>query len=159
QLGADAVSIGFVFAVAYGAMVVASISGPYIGRRFGVIPTIIACRALTAPILVGLAFAPSIGAAAGLYVARTLVTNLTWPVDTAFTMELVSPDLRATLAALRSASWNFAWAVTSGLAGLMIVGFGFTSIFVASAILMVCGCVAYYVAFRPHATAEAPLPS
>jgi predicted MFS family arabinose efflux permease len=159
KLGADAVEIGFVFAIASGAMVVASISGPFVGRRFGVIPTIVACRALTAPIVVGLAFAPSVEIAASLYVARTLVTNLTWPVDNAFTMELVSPDLRATLAALRSASWNFAWALTSGLAGLMIVGMGFTSIFIASAVFMVGGCVAYYVAFRPRVATESPMPA
>jgi predicted MFS family arabinose efflux permease len=156
RLSADAVEIGLVFAIASAAMVVASIGGPYVGRRFGVVPTIVACRALTAPIVLGLGFAPSIGLAAVLYVFRTLVTNLTWPVDNAFTMELVSPDLRATLAALRSASWNFAWALTSGLAGLMIVELGFTSIFVASAVFMVGGCVAYYLAFRSRVAVDGP---
>jgi predicted MFS family arabinose efflux permease len=156
RLSADAVEIGFVFAIASAAMVAASIGGPYVGRRLGVIPTIVACRALTAPIILGLGFAPSIELAAGLYVARTLVTNLTWPVDNAFTMELVSPDLRATLAALRSASWNLAWAITSGLAGLMIVELGFTSIFVASAVFMVGGCVAYYLAFRSCFLVDVP---
>jgi predicted MFS family arabinose efflux permease len=91
---------------------------------------------------------------AGLYIARTLVTNLTWPVDNAFSMELVTPDRRATLAALRSASWNAAWAVTSGIAGLMIVYLGYTSIFVASGFFMVCGCVAYFVAFRSRAVSR-----
>jgi MFS family permease len=147
QLGADPVEIGFVFAMSSGAMVVASLSGPAIGRRFGVIPTIVACRLLTVPILVGLAFSPSLEFAASLYVLRTLITNATWPVDNAFTMELVSPNLRATLAALRSASWNGAWAIASGLAGLMIVGLGFPSIFFASGFFMVLGAVAYLVAF------------
>ncbi len=152
QLGADTVQIGFIFALASGAMVVASISGPIVGRRFGVVPTIVACRGLTVPILVGLAFSPTIAVAASLYVGRTLVTNITWPVDNAFTMELVSPERRATLAALRSASWNFAWALTSGIAGLMIVGIGFTSIFLVSSVFMVLGCIAFYLAFHARGT-------
>jgi MFS family permease len=157
QLGADPVQIGFVFAVSSGAMVIASLSGPAIGRRFGVIPTIVVCRFLTVPILLGLAFAPSLQVAASLFIVRTLITNATWPVDNAFTMELVSPNLRATLAALRSASWNGAWAITSGLAGLMIVGLGFPSIFFASGFFMVLGAMAYLVAFgsRGKPTEEA----
>jgi predicted MFS family arabinose efflux permease len=147
RLGADAVQIGFVFALASAATVVASISGPSIGRRSGVIPTIVACRLLTVPILLGLTFALTFEVAASLYVARTLMMNATWPVDNALTMELVSPNLRATLAALRSVSWNFASAVTSGIAGLMIVGIGFTSIFFASGTFMVLGALAYLVAF------------
>jgi MFS family permease len=151
SLGADTVQIGLVFALASSAMVVASIGGPAIGRRFGVIPTIVVCRLLTAPIILSLAFSPSLEVAASLYIARTVITNATWPVDNAFTMELVSPNLRSTLAALRSASWNFAWAVTSGLAGLMIVGMGFASIFIASGIFMVFGSLGYFIAFRSRA--------
>ncbi len=148
HLSADTAEIGVVFALGSAAMVVASVVGPGAGRRFGVVATIVGCRAITAPVLLAFAVAPSVPAAAALYVVRTLFTNLTWPVDNAFTMELVSPNLRATLAALRSASWNIAWALTSGLGGLMIVAQGFSSIFVAGAVLMWAGCLIYFLAFR-----------
>lgn len=150
QLGADTALIGLVFAIGSGAMVVASLVGPALGQRFGVVPTIVVARAVTAPIFIGMALSPTIGVAATFYVLRTFFTNMTWPVDNAFTMELVRPDLRATLAGLRSASWNLAWAVTSGTAGLMIVSFGFTSIFIAASVFMALGSGAFYLAFRSY---------
>ncbi len=85
---------------------------------------------------------------AQLYVLRILFTNMTWPVDNAFTMELVRPSMRATLAGIRSASWNLAWALSSGLAGLMIVQLGFPSIFAVGGLFMVAGGVIYFLAFR-----------
>jgi predicted MFS family arabinose efflux permease len=142
QLGLSTDDIGFIYALGSGAMVVASMLGAPVARRFGTVPTIVLCRALTAPALLLLGLSPTVGVAAALYLARTLFTNLTWPIDNAFTMELVRPDFRATLAGLRSASWNLAWALASGLAGLMIVEIGFGAIFVAGAALMVGGCLA-----------------
>jgi len=148
QLGATTDDIGIIFAVGACAMVVASIIGPILGRRFGVVPLLVGCRMITAPIMVAMGLSPTIFAGAGLYVLRILFTNLTWPVDNAFTMELVRPSMRATLAGVRSASWNLAWALSSGLAGLMIVQLGFPSIFAVGGLFMVGGGIIYFLAFR-----------
>jgi MFS family permease len=148
QLGATTDDIGIIFAVGACAMVVASIVGPTLGRRFGVVPLLVGCRLVTAPIMVAMGFSPTILAGAGLYVLRILFTNMTWPVDNAFTMELVRPSRRATLAGIRSASWNLAWALSSGLGGLMIVQLGFPSIFAVGGLFMVGGGIIYFVAFR-----------
>jgi predicted MFS family arabinose efflux permease len=154
QLGADTLLIGLIFAIGSGAMVVASLVGPVLGRRFGVVPTIALGRGLTAPIFIGMALSPTVPIAASFYVLRTFFTNMTWPVDNAFTMELVRPDLRATLAGYRSASWNLAWAVTSGIAGVMIVTLGFPSIFVVASVFMALGSAAFYVAFSGYGAAS-----
>ena len=98
--------------------------------------------------MVAMGLSPTIFAGAGLYVLRILFTNLTWPVDNAFTMELVRPSMRATLAGVRSASWNLAWALSSGLAGLRIVQLGFPSIFAVGGLFMVGGAIIYFLAFR-----------
>ena len=163
QLGAETGQIGTVFAIGSGAMVVASLIGPSLARRFGIVRTIVLGRLLTGPVFLAIAFSGSIPVAAGLYVLRTLFTNVTWPVDNAFTMELVRPDYRATLAGLRSASWNLAWAIASGVGGLMIVRLGFVSIFATAAVFGVIGSLMYYRAFhtrlsvRATSAAAAPL--
>jgi MFS family permease len=148
QLAATTGEIGTVFAIGSGAMVIASLIGPGLARRFGIVPTIVLGRMLTGPVFLAMAFSASIPVGAGFYVLRTLFTNVTWPVDNAFTMELVRPDYRATLAGYRSATWNLAWAIASGLGGLMIVQFGFTSIFATAAVFGVIGSTLYYFAFR-----------
>ena len=69
-------------------------------------------------------------------------------------MELVRPDFRSTLAGLRTASWNLAWAVASGLGGLMIVKFGFVSIFATAAVFGIVGSLVYFYAFRSRIARE-----
>lgn len=158
QLGAETGQIGVVFAIGAGAMVVASLIGPPLARRFGIVPTVVAGRLLTGPVFLAIAFSGSIPVGATFYVLRTLFTNVTWPVDNAFTMELVRPDFRSTLAGLRSASWNLAWAVASGLGGLMIVQFGFFSIFATAAVFGFAGSLVYYFAFHSRVPTSIPAP-
>lgn len=166
RLGVSTGDMGLIFALGSAAMVVASIAGPAIASRLGSVPTVVGFRLLTVPIFVALGVSGTVPVAAGLYVLRILLTNLTWPVDNAYSMELVPPTLRATMAGLRSASWNLSWAVSSVIAGLLIVDYGFLAIFVAAGTFMAIGCLVYYWAFRSPAPAPvtslaatpAPLP-
>lgn len=161
RLHASTATIGGIFAVGAGAMTIGSLAGPAVGKRFGTIPTVVICRVACVPVLLGLAFTSDIWVGSALYVVRTLFFTLTWPTDNAFSMELVPARSRATLAALRSTSWNLGWSIASGLAGLMIINLGFGSIFTASAVLLLAGCVVYFAAFRrrsPGAEKELPRP-
>lgn len=146
--GATTEEIGYIFALGSMAMVVSSIIGPGVGKRLGIVPAVVLGRGLTAPLFFALILSPTLATSSFLYVSRILFNNLTWPIDNAFSMELVPADMRATLAALRTTSWNLAWAVASGLAGAMIVQFGFPSIFLISGVLTLCGTTIYFLAFR-----------
>lgn len=157
QLGVSTSDVGLIFALGSAAMVVASVSGPPVAAKLGAIPTIALFRLATAPIFVGLALTNAVPIAAGFYVVRILLTNLTWPVDNAFSMELVPPSMRATLAGLRSASWNLCWAVSGALAGQFIVWWGFPSIFAAAALFVLLGSGSYVLAFYGR-TSEANAP-
>lgn len=162
RLHASTATIGLIFALGSGAMAVGSLVGPSMGRRIGVVPTVVVCRGVCVPLLIALGLAPDVWVGTPIYVLRTLFFTLTLPTDNAFSMELVPARSRAMLAALRSTSWNFGWSIASGLAGLMIVELGFESIFLASAALLLAGCVVYFVAFRsrqPTAAKELARPA
>src|SRR5579875_157446 len=148
QLGASTATIGAVFALASAAMALGSLLGPPAGRWVGPVGAVVLGRTLVIPLLVGLGLAPDALSGAALYVVRTFLFNLTWPVDNAFAMELVTTRLRATLAALRSTSWNLGWSVASAAAGAVIVHLGFTVVFLASAALLAVGNLVYFVGFR-----------
>lgn len=151
--------IGNIFALGSLAMVLASLLGPSVGRRMGAVTSIVILRGISAPLLLGLAASPLLASSAALYIGRILLTNITWPVDNAFSMELVPPDMRATLAALRSTSWNLAWAVASGLGGLIIVQFGYGVAFAIGAAFVIFGSAAYYVGFRSRVAGTPPGPA
>jgi predicted MFS family arabinose efflux permease len=159
KLGVSTADVGFIFALGSAAMVVASIGGPPVAARLGPIATIVLFRLATAPIFLGLAVTGAVPIAAGLYVGRIFLTNLTWPVDNAFSMELVPPTMRATLAGLRSASWNLCWAVSGAIAGQLIVLAGFPTIFAAAAVFVALGSGAYFWAFRGRAPAPSTGPA
>ncbi|HEX5416512.1 MAG TPA: MFS transporter [Chloroflexota bacterium] len=156
---ATTAEIGNIFALGSIAMVLASLLGPSVGKRLGAIPSIVLMRGLSAPLMLGLAISPLLASSAALYIGRILLTNITWPVDNAFSMELVPPDMRATLAALRSTSWNLAWALASGAGGLLIVQFGYPAVFAIGAAFLIIGSAAYYVGFRSRVAGVPPGPA
>ncbi len=53
-------------------------------------------------------------------------------------------------AGIRSAAWNIGWSVASLVAGQVIVGVGYTAVFLASGALMCTGVAAYFVCFRRY---------
>lgn len=150
QLAASVEQIGVIYAVGSLVMVPASLAGPALSRRLGRVGTIVLFRLATAPFLLCLPLAPSLGTGALAYVARAGLMSVTWPLDNAFVMELMPPRLRAMQAGVRSASWNVGWAVASLIAGQIIVDFGYAAVFVASGMFTLAGAVYYLAAFRRH---------
>jgi MFS family permease len=144
HLGVPVESVGLIFAIGSFLMIPTSLLGPAMVRRFGTVGAIVIPRFITAPFLVLAVLSPTVAAGASVYFARSALMTMTWPIDNAFTLELVPPRLRATIGAVRSASWNTSWAVASLVAGQLIVGFGYWIVFALSAALTVAGTV-YYI--------------
>jgi len=150
RLGASVEEIGVIYAVASLLMVPASLLGPAAARRLGTVGAIALFRTITVPFLVCTPLFPSLSMGALTYVARAGFMSVTWPLDNAFAMGLMPPRMRATQAGVRSASWNVGWAVASLMAGQLIVGVGYTVVFLGSALFTLAGTAYHYAVFRRH---------
>ena len=120
-VGSSTGEIGGVFAASSLLMGPASLSGPRLAGRWGTVRMVMLTRVLSAPTILSLAlFPPGLALSTAVYVARAGLVGISQPLDNSFAMELVSPRLRARIAALRTVAWNGGWAIATGIGGVVM---------------------------------------
>jgi MFS family permease len=153
RLGATTALIGVIFVAISAAQVIAQLSGPLIARRLGIVTGIWVARMATLPLMLGMAFVPSLLYASSAVTLRGALVAMSWPLDNAFSLGLVSSRNRARLSSARGIAFNSGQAVSSLIAGQVIVGFGYPPTFVISAGCILLASIVHYRAFRredPH---------
>jgi predicted MFS family arabinose efflux permease len=153
RLGASTELVGLIFVAISGAQVVAQLSGPALARRYGVVTAIWIARLVTLPVMLGMAFVPHLAYAAFATITRGALVSMSWPLDNAFCLGLVSPRNTARLASTRSISFNAGQSVAGFLAGQVIVGAGYPPTFALSALFILIAGALHYRSFRrddPH---------
>ncbi len=154
---APTAAIGVVFAISSLAMGLASLNAPALARRFGTIPTICISRLATAPLAFALALMPPTFLGGGAaFVVRSMLMGVGQPLDNGYLMEIVSPRDRARVSAVRTLAWNGAWAVATGLGGVLIVTVGYSVVFMAAGVLTVASAAVNWLAFRERSVAVRP---
>ncbi|MBI2939730.1 MAG: MFS transporter [Chloroflexi bacterium] len=156
QTGASSQAVGAVYAVGAAAMAPVSLIGPAIGARLGTVRLIALARLAAVPATLLPLLAASFSAGAAAYVLRVALVSLTQPLDSAFTLSRVPDYLRARVAAIRTLSWNAAWAVASAGAGATIVRWGYAPVFIVAAICLLGCVVVHYAAFGRSSPPEVP---
>ena len=146
---APTAAIGVVFALSSLTMGLASLVAPALARRFGTIVTICVSRLATAPLAFALALMPpSFFEGGSAFVVRSMLMGVGQPLDNGYLMEIVSPRDRARVSAVRTLAWNGAWAVATGLGGVLIVTVGYSVVFMAAGLLTVASAMVNWLAFR-----------
>lgn len=151
DLGADTSLIGTVFAIGGAAGALLGLTAPALGRRFGVLAVSAGVRLAGVPLIALLLVAPSLPLAFMAQVVRVTAFSMAWPVDSNFMAQALPPRQRATTFSLRSAAWNFVWALTSFLVGRQIVASGGYHIaFITSSVVALLALAFFTVAFYRH---------
>src|SRR5207247_10458355 len=98
--------------------------------------------------LVSFSFVTNDGAAAGLYMVRAALINMSAPIWDSFLMGIVAPEQRGLASAVNSIVWRLPNSVTTILGGiLMAEGFYDIPIFLATA-FYIASIAFFYVVFR-----------
>jgi hypothetical protein len=98
------VALGWLFFAVSVVQAVSVAVAPLLARRFGLIATMVGTHLPSNMLLAAVAFAPGFGAAAGLLLARTTLSQMDVPTRQALVMTLVTPEERTAAAALTNAS-------------------------------------------------------
>jgi MFS family permease len=99
KFGASLGTIGVVF-FAVGVLQTASfLVAPRLAERFGLLPTMVFTHLPSNLLLAAIAFAPTLGSAVALLLARTLLSQMDVPTRQAYVMALVTPEERTPAAA------------------------------------------------------------
>jgi MFS family permease len=150
-------TIGTMFAWGSLAMGIGLLIAPPLADRFGKIQVVVVTQALSVPFLILLGFSPWFWLSALSYYVRLALMNMSNPVYQTFVMEHVDPDARATVASLTSMSWNFGWAFSPTISGILQVNYGFGPAFLGTILTYILAIVMYWAFFwrgKPQQNSE-----
>jgi len=129
-------SIGVLFASAQLFTIAGSLSAPILGRRFGKIMSVILSQVLSIPFLFILGISSYLPLSILAFLVRNALMNMSGPLTTNLSMELVHPDDRSITSGLMSVAWLATWGLTANIGGFLIertggymLPFTFTMIF------------------------------
>jgi MFS family permease len=98
------VALGWLFFAVSVVQAVSVALAPLLARRFGLVATMVGTHLPSNLLLAAVAFAPGFGAAAGLLLARTTLSQMDVPTRQALVMTVVTPAERTAAAAITNAS-------------------------------------------------------
>jgi MFS family permease len=146
-LGADATTVGYVYAIGGLSAALIGLLAPAVSRRLGSLWGVAAVRLSVIPFYLALIVAPGLPLAAVAHIVRQTSISMAWPIDSTFIAEVLPPRARSRVFGLRSAAWNLGYSAASLVAGILIVRYGYEVTFVdliVFSILAMAVFVGYY---------------
>jgi predicted MFS family arabinose efflux permease len=143
---ASTATIGSVYAFSGVVCTVAAFAVPLVAK-VGTLRAFTTTRLLTAPMFLILALHPGLALAVVAYLGRNILGTMTGTMESSFSMEVMPPRLRATVASWRTFAFNVAWTGGSVVAGEVIARYGYERVFLSSGLLTTVGVATWYLRF------------
>ena len=134
HLHASSALFGLIDGAANGLTALTTLLAPWLARRVGRVSSIALTRLYSLPLLLTIGFTGSLPLAAGLYPLREGLMDMSNGVLMVFSMEEVEERHRGLANSAYQASYQLAWAITSSVAGLIIVSSGYSPLFIGAAL-------------------------
>jgi predicted MFS family arabinose efflux permease len=150
DLGADAATVGYVFALGGLSAAVIGLLAPTVSRHLGSLYGVAVVRMAIVPFYLLLLFVPTVPIAAVAHIARQTSISMSWPIDSTFIAEVLPPRARIRVYGLRSAAWNLGYSVASLIAGVLIVNFGYAVTFIDLVFFTVLSMVLFVAYYARH---------
>jgi MFS family permease len=131
-----AADLGIMFSLSALFTGLGSIIGPRVAEKLGSkIDTVAWTQGLSLIFLLLIGFSPFGWLAMIGFLARGVLMNMANPLYSAFAMEITVPTEQGAVNSLLSISWTIGWAVGPLISGLVQDHYGFTPLFIATALL------------------------
>lgn len=131
--------------------------GPRIERfTGGRIRAVVLTQAASLVFLLTMGFSPFLWLTGFAFLGRQALMNMAVPLWDAFSMEQVTESDQGTLVSIQHLGWEFGWAVGPFLSALIQQAYGFTPLFIITALLYAAAVLFTWLVFR-HKEASAPL--
>lgn len=119
-----------------------------LAKRVGPVRAIVMAQGLSTVFLVSLAFAGSPALAAGLYLVRAALMNMSSPIADSFLMGIVTPEQRGLASAVNSIIWRLPNSITSVVGGALMEGGLLDLPIFLAALFYVIAISGFYAVFR-----------
>jgi predicted MFS family arabinose efflux permease len=143
-------SLGILFSIGSLAIGIACILGPrLVGNLGGKITTVVIGQSASLGFLLLIGFSPWAWLSIIGYLARGALMNMVAPLFDAYALELTDEHEHGAVNSIRNLAWNVGWAIGPYLSGLVQQRWGFTPLFINTAVLYAAGIIMTWVFFRP----------
>lgn len=147
-MGTSTSNIGLIFAISGLAATAVSIGGPPLANRIGLVAAQVWTRLIHVPFHLGLIFLAHPALVSLAYATRRISGSMAWPLESAHIGGLLPPNARAHAFGLRSASWNFGYAVAAFASGAVIASTGsYTPSYIVFGVFCVLSVAVYVIAY------------
>jgi predicted MFS family arabinose efflux permease len=146
-------ALGILFSVGSLATGIACIVGPrLVGNLGGKVRTVVIGQGISLVFLLAIGFSPWPWLAVIGFLVRGALMNMVAPLFDAFALEQSHETEHGAVNSVRNLAWNVGWAVGPYLSGLVQQRYGFSPLFVSTAVLYAIGISLTWIFFRPRAT-------
>jgi MFS family permease len=135
--------VGTLLACGALAMGLGAMIGSTFAKRFGVKQAAALLRFVAAPATL-LMMAPALLPAVIGYLVRGWGIGASFPLNDAYSMQIISPRHRGTIVSLTSMVWSLGWAITSSVAGLIEKQYGFTPLLIIAGVSYAVSALTVY---------------
>ena len=151
--------LGVLFSLSSLMIGIGTFIGPHLATRLGgKVQAVVATQFSSLIFLLVMGFSPIFWLSAVGYLMRTGLMNMASPLYNAFCMERTPEHQQGFVNSVLNLSWNIGWAVGPFISGLVQQDYGFTPLFIATAILYFAAIVVqwnFFVREEQNATAPA----
>jgi MFS family permease len=146
--------VGMIFALGNVTVGAASLAGPMLSERLGKLRAIVATQFLSMPFIMLVTISPNLALSASAYLARGTLMQMGIPLETAFQMEMVTENERATTSGIMTMADNIPRAVSSSISGGMMSGSDFYTPFLITTLAYFASSSLFYILFRKSKRAD-----
>jgi len=141
-------TIGLYYFVVQFSMLVGTLSGPVLAKKFGLVRTVVITQIASMPFMLMLSYSFYLPLAFVAFVFRGGLMNLGAPIVTNFGMEISEKEEQGLVNALLMVSWTSSWMFSAAIGGSLIEKYGYTVTINVTIILYVIATTAFYCFFR-----------
>jgi predicted MFS family arabinose efflux permease len=145
-------ALGMLFSLGSLITGIGCIIGPrLVGNLGGKIRTVVLGQTASLGFLLLIGFSPWAWLAAIGFLARGALMNMVAPLFDAFALELTHETEHGAVNSIRNLAWNVGWAVGPYISGLVQQRWGFSPLFISTAVLYGVASSLTWIFFRPKA--------
>jgi predicted MFS family arabinose efflux permease len=145
-------TIGMYYSLVHVSMLIGSLAGPVLTKKFGLVRTVVLTQSLAIPLMGVLSYSHSLVAVVIAFVVRGGLMNLGWPIVNNLSMELATEKERGLVNALLMVGWNASWMISAALGGNLIEEYGYTVTINITVVLYIISTLTFYWFFRNSET-------
>lgn len=150
KLRIDIALVGMILSFNHGATALAGLITPYLAEKYGKIKTVVGTQLASIPFLLLIALPPNIYLVSIALFIRSALMNMSSPVASNFSMEIVPPNQRGKISSLMRISDNIARALSAVAAGYIMSRWNYEIPYFFTAILYFGASMLYWRSFKDY---------